>query len=207
MDAVGLLVAAVAGYLLGTFPSADLAARGARRGGPPVDLRAAGSGNPGATNAAQVLGRRWGLVVLALDLLKGVAAGFLGMAIAGDGGGYAAATAAVAGHTFPVWTHFRGGKGVATVAGATLAVFPVYFPIELAVVAIGALALRNAERAVQVSTVIGIVAATLWWAADLPNGWGPPPGPGLVAFAAVSSALILTRFAQARRARVEALRG
>lgn len=196
MGAIAIVGAGALGYLLGTLPSADLAARRATNG--TVDLRAAGSGNPGATNAAQVLGARWGLAVLIVDVLKGVAAGFAGAAIAGDTGAYVAATAAIAGHIFPPWSRFRGGKGVATSAGACFAVFPAFFPIDLAVAAVGAVAARRAERVTQVSAALWIGAAALWWDLDLSNAWGPRPAVGLVAFAMVSTALILGKFRHAR---------
>lgn len=197
MGATGVLAAGALGYLLGTFPSADIATRLATRGA--VDLRTAGSGNPGATNAAQVLGTRWGIGVLIVDMAKGVVAGIVGMAVGGDGGGYLAATTSIGGHIFPVWSRFRGGKGVATSAGACLAVFPVYFPIDLAVAAIGAVAAKQAERATQISGGVWVGAAILWWLGDLPNAWGPAPSYGLFAFAAVSTAMILGKFAHARR--------
>ncbi len=197
MGATEIVVAGALGYLIGTFPSADLAARLATQG--EIDLRASGSGNPGATNAAAVLGTRWGIAVLVADLAKGVIAGLVGMAVGGDGGGYLAATTSIGGHIFPLWSRFRGGKGVATSAGACLAVFPAYFPIDLAVAAIGAVASKRAERATQISSGVWIIAALLWWRADLPNAWGPEPNFGLLAFAALSSAMILGKFAHARR--------
>lgn len=185
------------GYLAGTFPSADVAARLAARG---TDLRVEGSGNPGALNAAAVLGRRWGLAVLAADMAKGAIAGVAGRSVAGTAGAYAAATGSIAGHIAPVWKRFRGGKGVATSAGACLAVFPVYFPIDAAVAAAGAAASQRAERSVQLSCAAWTAAALLWWRRALPNAWGPEPGPGLPLFAAVSSAMILAKFRAARRA-------
>ncbi len=209
IPAVG--AAALAGYLAGTIPSADLAsALAARRaphrsgpaGGdlsePPADLRTEGSGNPGALNAAAVLGPAWGLAVLGADMAKGTLAGVLGRRLAGDAGAYLGATAAVAGHIAPVWNGFRGGKGVATSAGACLAVFPAYFPIDAAVAAGGALTSQRAERAIQVSCAAWTAAAVLWWRRGLPNAWGPRPSAGLPAFAAASSAMILARFRATR---------
>ena len=130
-DVLLTALVAVVGYLLGTIPSAGVVAWVATRG--EINLREAGSGNPGAINAIKMLGTRWGVVVLVADIVKGTAAGLLGLLIAGDPGAYAAATAAIAGHIFPVWSGFRGGKGVATSAGACLAVFPAYFPIDMLV--------------------------------------------------------------------------
>jgi glycerol-3-phosphate acyltransferase PlsY len=202
VSATGVAAAGALGYVLGSFPSADVAARVATRGR--IDLRAEGSGNPGATNAAKVLGTTWGIVVLVADMAKGAAAGLFGMRFGGDAGGYVAATAAIVGHILPVWSRFRGGKGVATSAGACLAVFPAYFVFDLAVAALGAVAARRAERATQISGVVWVGASVLWWLADLPNAWGPHPSFGLVLFASVSTALILVKFAFARRAGVRA---
>lgn len=68
------IAAAIAGYLIGTIPSADIAARAASRRRGPADLREVGTGNPGALNAAKTLGWEWGALVLAGDLGKGVVA-------------------------------------------------------------------------------------------------------------------------------------
>jgi acyl phosphate:glycerol-3-phosphate acyltransferase len=188
---------AVIGYLLGTFPSADIVSRVATHG--EVDLRRAGSGNPGAANAAEQLGRRWGAVVLLLDLAKGAAAGVAGRVIGGDDGAYLAATASIAGHVAPPWNGFNGGKGVATSAGACLAVFPVYFPVDIGVAALGATHTRNAERAVQLAGVAWVSAALAWWRYRLPNAWGPPPTRALPGFSATGAGMILFAFARARR--------
>ena len=199
MTALSVAAAGAIGYLCGSFPTADIVTRIATKGA--LNLRSEGSGNPGATNAAKVLGKRWGFVVLAVDVAKGAGAGFVGHAIGGDAGGYAAATLSVAGHILPAWNGFRGGKGVATSAGACLAVFPYYFPIDLAVAAIGAIASKRAERATQISGAVWIGAALLWRWRGIDNGWGPKPNWGLVGFAAASTAMILGKFAHARRTR------
>ncbi|MEZ5209472.1 MAG: glycerol-3-phosphate acyltransferase, partial [Acidimicrobiales bacterium] len=123
--------AVAAGYLLGTTPVADLVAR--RLSGGAVDLRRSGSGNPGTANAAQVLGARAGALVLAGDVAKGAAACAVGAVVAGPVGAHVAGTASVVGHCYPVWTGFRGGKGVAASVGQCLATFPAYFPIDAAV--------------------------------------------------------------------------
>jgi acyl phosphate:glycerol-3-phosphate acyltransferase len=196
-DVLLTVVAAVVGYLLGTIPSAGVVAWLATRG--EINLREAGSGNPGAINAIKMLGTRWGLVVLAADIAKGAAAGLLGLVIAGDPGAYAAATAAIAGHIFPVWSRFRGGKGVATSAGACLAAFPAYFPIDMVVAGASALKSRRADIGTQVACLIWIASAAIWWAADLPNLWGPDPSIGLFLFALIGSTMILYKFRAAAR--------
>jgi glycerol-3-phosphate acyltransferase PlsY len=195
-DVLAVAAAAGLGYLLGTFPTAVLVTRLATRG--TVDIRAVGSGNPGGLNTAQVVGKRWGGLVMLVDAAKGLAAGLLGWAVAGPDGAYAAATTAIAGHIWPVWNHFRGGKGVATSAGSVLAVFPAFFPIDAAVAAAGALRLRNAERAIQASSTVWVLASIAWWLAALPNLWGPDPTVALPISQTIGAALILSRFYEAR---------
>lgn len=189
--AAHVVAATAAGYALGLLPSASLASRAATGGR--IDLRQAGSGNPGATNAAAQLGTGWGLAVLAGDLSKGVVASRLGLRIGGPAGGYAAGAASMAGHIFPVTNGFQGGKGVATSAGASLVLFPAYFPLDAAVAALSAARTANADRAIVISSAVWTAAAVLWWRARLPNAWGPAPTVGLPVFAASGAALMLAR--------------
>ena len=110
----------VVGYLIGSIDFAVLAAR--LKG---VDIYAEGSGNPGASNVARVIGRGAGALVLVGDLLKGVAAAGFGELVGGSElMGFAAGGMAVAGHCFPVWHRFKGGKGVATTVGVRLWTIP-----------------------------------------------------------------------------------
>ena len=85
-----------------------------------VDILTEGSGNPGASNVARVLGGRWGSLVFALDALKGSVPALIGLALDTRPGAYALVGAAVLGHMFPVTRRFRGGKGVATMGGAMM---------------------------------------------------------------------------------------
>jgi acyl phosphate:glycerol-3-phosphate acyltransferase len=124
MLAVGLL--APVAWLLGTFPTAGLVAR-ARS----VDITSEGSGNPGASNVARVLGWRWGLVVLLTDAAKGALACGAGLLVGGRPGGFVLGFAAVVGHTFPLYR--KGGRGVATAAGVMLVLYPL-ISLGLAVV-------------------------------------------------------------------------
>lgn len=191
------LIAAAVGYLAGTFPTADIVARYAAvsNGEKAVDLRAAGTGNPGALNAAKVLGWKYGAVVLAGDLVKGVLASLAGRAVAGDGGAYAAGSAAVIGHCAPIWNGFRGGKGLATSAGTSLVCFPAYMPIDVSLAA-GTLMLSRgrAGTATYVASAVFIGAAVYWWRARKGNFWGPKPTVGLPLYAISSSAMIAYRF-------------
>ena len=117
----------VISYLLGSIPTSNIAAR--LRG---VDLRTVGSGNPGFTNVLRTLGPRVAAPVLIVDVAKGVAAvlfvaGTLGTesSLGHTGISLAAGLAAVAGHIWPIFARFRGGKGVATACGVFAAMAPL----------------------------------------------------------------------------------
>lgn len=115
-------------YLLGSFPTAYLLVRLAGRG----DVRRIGSGNVGATNTLRAAGWKLALLVLLVDVGKGALAVWLMRQATGDPGWIAlAGLAAIAGHCFPVWLRFEGGKGVATLAG----VYGTIAPHALVVVA------------------------------------------------------------------------
>jgi acyl phosphate:glycerol-3-phosphate acyltransferase len=191
--------AAFLGYLCGTAPSADVAARIASGG--TVQLRTSGSGNPGATNAIAVLGRRWGYAVLVADIAKSAAACVAGGRLAGARGAHLGGTAAVVGHCFPIWNGFRGGKGVACSVGQCAMTFPVYVPLDLALVVVTAKGLRRdrAFTATAVGSAAWIAGAVVWWRKGWCNLWGPRPTAALPIAAAASSAVILFRFASARR--------
>jgi acyl phosphate:glycerol-3-phosphate acyltransferase len=123
------LVVILEAYLFGSIPSGYIAGRISG-----VDVRKHGSGNIGATNVLRVLGKPWGFAVFFADALKGFVAVRLAMLLASQspaGAGYVefyailAAAACVAGHSFPVWLRFKGGKGVATSAGSLAGVTPI----------------------------------------------------------------------------------
>jgi glycerol-3-phosphate acyltransferase PlsY len=119
-------LAAITGYLLGSIPFGYLLVRAFTH----QDIRATGSGNIGATNVARETTGRLGILTLFLDLLKGAIAVLAGLYInwqfnglSGDQTSIApviAGVCALMGHVFPVWLHFRGGKGVATGLGIFL---------------------------------------------------------------------------------------
>lgn len=135
-------------YLIGTFPSAVLVAKANG-----VDIRTVGSGNPGASNVARVLGWRKGVWVFVLDAAKGALAAGAGLLIAGRPAGYALGAAAVVGHVFPVWQRFRGGKGVATGAGVFFVLQPL---VSLALAAVWA-AVSVATRKASLGSIAIVV--------------------------------------------------
>ena len=130
---LGYVVVAVEAYLLGSIPTGFLVAKA--RG---VDIRNVGSGNIGATNAFRVLGKPAGAFVLLADGLKGFLACAWGCSLVlsllkstgislADADGYRilAGIAAVLGHNYTCWLHFKGGKGIATSAGVYVALAPL----------------------------------------------------------------------------------
>lgn len=200
MRARSLLAAAAIGYLLGTFPTADLVARRASAGR--VDLRRSGSGNPGTMNAVNVLGAKAGAAVLVGDLGKGALASVVGGAVAGPVGAHVGGSASVIGHCYPAWNGFRGGKGVAASVGQCLVTFPAYFPIDLAVGAATAAMpwwRQRAFGATMVSSACWVAGGVVWWRRGWNHGWGPTPSAALPIAAAVSSAVIAERFAAGQR--------
>lgn len=130
---ISLWIACIVAYLLGAIPFALLVGRLFYK----TDLRQEGSGNLGATNVFRVLGWKAGLAVAVLDVAKGS----LAVAVAAlvhpvsmgsevhDWVLIAAALAAVLGHSYSPYIRFRGGKGVATAAGALLVITPLAWPI------------------------------------------------------------------------------
>lgn len=129
---VGYILTFVIGYLLGSIPTGFLVAKA--RG---VDIRTMGSGNIGATNVFRILGRTAGVLVLLADAAKGWLAVFVVARLIGGwfdpGAGpqarewlaLVAGVAAILGHNYTCWLHFKGGKGIATSAGVLLALVPL----------------------------------------------------------------------------------
>src|SRR5437870_9171159 len=122
-------VAGIGSYLLGSIPFGYLAGRIAG-----IDIRECGSGNVGATNVIRTLGKGYGYPVFVADFLKGFGAVEMSMLIAmrvqpewnsSEMFGILAAISSVLGHSFPVWLRFKGGKGVATSAGALFGLAPL----------------------------------------------------------------------------------
>jgi glycerol-3-phosphate acyltransferase PlsY len=130
-----------------------------------IDIRKHGSGNPGASNTWRVMGTKPGLIVLALDMLKGLAAvGLVRLST------YtldtpprthliiALALAAIVGHIFPIYAKFKGGKGVATAMGIILGINPL---VALVCVAIYAVVLLVSHYA-SLASMISLASFPLW---------------------------------------------
>ncbi|MCC7426756.1 MAG: glycerol-3-phosphate 1-O-acyltransferase PlsY [Alphaproteobacteria bacterium] len=114
---LALILAAIGGYLSGSIPFGLLLTQTAGLG----DVRKIGSGNIGATNVLRTGRKGLAAATLLLDALKGAAPVLVAGALAGRNAALVAGAAAVAGHLFPVWLGFAGGKGVATGLGVLIA--------------------------------------------------------------------------------------
>ena len=120
------LLALLIAYLLGSLSGSLILGR--LRG---VDIRTRGSGNAGGTNAFRTLGWRFALGVVVIDLGKGALAAWIGWRLGGAGAlssqalALACALLAAAGHTWPVFFGFRGGKGAGTLVGGLLLAWPL----------------------------------------------------------------------------------
>jgi glycerol-3-phosphate acyltransferase PlsY len=165
---VTLAVLVFGSYLLGSIPFGYLAGRLAG-----TDIRQAGSGNIGATNVVRILGKGYGYPVFALDVLKGFGAVKISM-LAAPGRppdwnspeilGILAAMSSVLGHMYPPWLKFKGGKGVATSAGALLALTPVATLIGVAIWMIVFWLTRYVSLAsVTAAVVLPVVILVLNW--------------------------------------------
>lgn len=167
---VWVAAAGVVSYLLGAMPFGYFFVR--MRAG--TDIRKVGSGNIGATNVARVLGKPFGILVFALDFLKGFLPVFLFprllTAAAPAALAIAAATGALAGHIWPVYLRFRGGKGVATGAGVFLAVDSVATAIALCVWALVVAIFRYVSLGSIVAAVALVAAHVLLDAQALREG-------------------------------------
>lgn len=145
-------------YLIGSIPTAVWVSKSIFG----IDIRDYGSGNAGATNTFRILGSKWGSLVMLVDVTKGIIATslyifipfYLTHELARTNFMIALGMVAVLGHIFPVWANFRGGKGVATLLGMTLAIQPIVALICLVVFLISLLS----TRFVSLSSILAAVA-------------------------------------------------
>ena len=161
-----------------------------------VDVRSLGSGNIGATNVLRVLGKRWGYAVFFVDAFKGFAAVRLtfflvkGLSAAQPYAEYFAILTAVmciVGHTFPVWLKFKGGKGVATSAGALFGLMPFVVPFVVLIWVI----VFETTRYVSVASIVA--ATSLPIVVGLFLRWKFIEGPAFFYFSIMIAILVLWR--------------
>lgn len=157
-----LVLLTVASYLLGAVSPAAMVAWS--RG---IDLRAFGSGNPGATNVARTLGRGPGVLVGVLDVAKGAGPAIVALSVVGRPGAYLVAAAAVVGHVTSPFLRGRGGKGVATSLGVLLALAWLWVG-AVAVVFLAVIALTRWVAGASVAAALALLPVCLL----LPPVWG-----------------------------------
>ncbi len=162
-----VVAAALLGYLIGSLPTANGLAR--LRG---IDLLTGGSGNPGANNARRLGGMALFTAVLIVEVLKGILAVLVGMALAGDWGAVLAGIGAATGNVYNVWYRFRGGKGLAITLGILLAAWPTVVPVVLVVLGISAALSRSSGIGALVTLVCLFVAGLTWEQIGLGTAWG-----------------------------------
>lgn len=168
---LSIAVTLVLSYLLGAIPFALIVGKVFYS----VDLRECGSGNLGATNVYRELGWKPGLAVLLLDMAKGAVAVAIGYLVNLTGFGpqaqdwilITATLAALAGHSYSPYVRFRGGKGVATAAGALLILTPLAWPLMLVTFA-GTVLLSRMVSLGSIVTASIYPPLTLWFYGDHP---------------------------------------
>ncbi|MEB3265716.1 MAG: glycerol-3-phosphate 1-O-acyltransferase PlsY [Cyanobacteriota bacterium] len=193
MSTLLLPLVLLSGYLLGSIPSGWLAGRLLRG----IDIRQEGSGSTGATNVLRVVGKGPALVVFAVDVFKGTAAvllaqtllsGPIAPGLALDTAVVVSGLAALAGHIWPVWLGWKGGKAVATGLGMLLG---LAWPVGLACFGIF-LSVLSLSRIVSLSSVVaalGLPLLMLGWS----SGQGQGARPAYLALAVITTVLVVWR--------------
>lgn len=156
----------VLGYLFGSLPTGYIVAKTLKH----VDIRTTGSGNIGATNAGRLLGKRWAIVIGAVDILKGGVIVFVASLFTSDPAVLALTGGmAVIGHDYPVWLGFRGGKGVATTYGV-FAFYDFFNPYPALLGCAAWYIVLKSTRYVSVASMLGLfVGALMMPVFDMPR--------------------------------------
>jgi acyl-phosphate glycerol 3-phosphate acyltransferase len=160
------LLTAICGYLLGSINCAIIIGRLVFK----KDIRTLGSRNAGMTNVMRCFGKKSAIFTLLGDIAKGILAVLLGRLLfmlfvtgsTAEYGAYIGAVSAVAGHMFPIYFGFKGGKGVATVGGAIIALNPIFAMVLLVIL----LVVIAVSKMVSLGSIIAVICfpiITLLW--------------------------------------------
>lgn len=177
-------------YVIGSTPFGLIVALLVGR----IDIRKHGSGNIGATNVGRVLGSKWGIIVLVLDLLKGVLTVWLlppAIVTPVEAQTWVVATGVmtIVGHMFPFWLRFSGGKGVATALGVVVYLAPWAMLAAAGMFIVSVLL----WRIVSLSSILAVLAfAVVQVTLQFPDPFGPTKWP-LTTFSLLVPALIILR--------------
>lgn len=156
-----LVLVSLIGYLIGSVPFAYIIGKVFYR----VDVRQHGSGNLGGSNTGRVLGKKAGLAVMTLDLLKATLSVFLASRITTHPWAFSiAALSAAVGHCYPVFVRFRGGKAVAALYGFLFALWVLagYSPLVFFLPLVTFLTVLAAFRIVSLSSILSSLAAAVY---------------------------------------------
>ena len=154
------LLIIILSYLIGSIPWGYLFARA--KG---IDIRQHGSGNIGAANVHRVMGKKWGYVVFLCDFFKGFLSVKLGSLIAAYFlvdpvlGSVIAGIACILGHDYSIWLGFKGGKGIATLAGTVLSLFPPLVFVSFGVVWIAVFLIGRYTSLASISAAVALPIA------------------------------------------------
>lgn len=163
-----IVVAASIGYLIGSLPTATWLGRlwG-------VDLRREGTGNPGVNNARRLGGDTLALLVLLIEITKGLLAVVVGLFFGDEAGSIVAGLGAVTGNVFNVWFGFRGGKGLGISGGVLLGLWPAVFPVAVVVLAVASALSRSTGIGTLATIGVLAISALAWerWASPTPGEW------------------------------------
>jgi len=170
MPSLNSLLFILIAYLIGSFPSGLIIGKVFFK----IDIREHGSGNLGGSNAMRVLGKKGGLVVYVLDVLKGALAVYVAMNFQSEIHPLIVAIFSLVGHIYPVFAGFKGGKAVATSAGVVLAYAPWVF-LLLATVFFGSLAIIKIISICSVLATLTLSIAVWWNPFNNPNLMGVVP--------------------------------
>jgi len=177
MTALNLALVALAGYLMGSIPTSIWIGRVCYK----LDIRQHGSGNAGGTNVFRVLGWKPALVVILVDVGKGLVPTlffaqwrFPEVSLDHTYFQLVAGSAAICGHVWTLFAGFRGGKGVGTAAGMLIVLFPLAIPICLLVFAVTvALSRIVALGSILATLTLPVIQSLLWLVAGRETPWPP----------------------------------
>ena len=194
VSAVGILLCAILGYLLGSLNSAIIISHTLLR----RDIRAHGSKNAGTTNMLRTYGTGYAVLTLALDMLKGAVAALVGYLILHMAGAPVAGFFCVFGHMFPIYYRFKGGKGVATTAMVALMLDPWVFLVMLVVFVV----ITAGTRFVSLASVMCALLYPLLLHAFIPGGWTVLMGLLTTAFVVFMHREIIKRLVAGKESKV-----
>ncbi len=153
MELFILIITGIIAYLIGSVSFSYIFTKKIKN----QDIREKGSGNAGTTNVLRSYGWKLGILTLACDLLKGVAAALIGLYIAGAEGLYIASIFVIVGHNWSAYLKFKGGKGIAATTGVLLVIMPIPTIIIFGVCVL----IVYLTKIMSIGSIIGLIASAV----------------------------------------------